>query len=141
MRRLKFAASLVLGMTIGAITFNLVPARAQLAVIDVKAIAQEIKNSEIFQAIQAVTTTMNATISDIKTLLSPTGAIASLLGDGTLGSVTQLLHDGFTQLSNYAKGQIGAFEQLFDASNTSMARFHRDVRNAQMRDEHTPNPM
>jgi len=47
---------------------------------------------------------------------------------------------GFTQSANYAKASIGAQEQIADASNTVMARNARDLRNAQIRDEHVVTP-
>ena len=55
-------------------------------------------------------------------------------------SVTTMLRQGFTQTANYAKAQIGAMEGIADATNTAMARFQRDVRNAQIRDEHVATP-
>jgi len=141
MRRLQLAGATAIGIVLGAVAFNAVTAEAQMAVIDVKAIAQEIKNSEIFQAIQAVVTTMNATISDIKTLVSPIGDILKQIGDGTFGTVQQLLQEGFTQNANYARAQVGAAQQIVDASNTAMSLFHRDMRNAQMRDEQAVSPV
>jgi len=141
MRKLQLAGATAIGIVLGAVAFNAITAEAQMAVIDVKAIAQEIKNSEIFQAIQAVVTTMNATISDIKTLVSPIGDILKQIGDGTFGTVQQLLQEGFTQNANYAKAQIGAAQQITDASNTAMSLFHRDMRNAQMRDEQAVSPV
>ncbi|MDN3568456.1 hypothetical protein QWZ14_29105, partial [Paeniroseomonas aquatica] len=47
---------------------------------------------------------------------------------------------GFTQTANYLKGQIAAQQQTADASNTAMARFQRNVRSAQIRDEHIATP-
>ena len=55
-------------------------------------------------------------------------------------SVSDLLTKGFTQNANYAKAQVGAQQQITDASNMVNARFSRDMRNAQIRDEHTANP-
>jgi hypothetical protein len=54
-------------------------------------------------------------------------------------SVSSLLTAGFTQNANYSKAQIGAQQQIADASNTAMARFGRDMRNSQIRDEQTAN--
>jgi hypothetical protein len=54
-------------------------------------------------------------------------------------SVSSLLTAGFTQEANYAKAQVGAQQQIADASNTAMARFQRDVRNSEIRDQQTPN--
>jgi len=50
------------------------------------------------------------------------------------------LTGGASQISNYLKGQVAANQQITDASNTAMARFQRDVRNAQIRDEHILTP-
>ncbi|MBV8202792.1 MAG: hypothetical protein JOZ15_19420, partial [Acidobacteria bacterium] len=130
-----------MGLVLGAVAFNAITAEAQMAVIDVKAIAQEIKNSEIFQAIQTVVTTMNDTISDIKTLVSPISDIRNQLGNGQYGSVEDLLAEGFTQNGNYATAQISAMQSITDASNTVNALFHRDMRNAQLRDEHATSPV
>ena len=47
---------------------------------------------------------------------------------------------GFTQQSNYTKAAVGAQEQIADASNTAMATYQKDIRNAQLRDEHTMSP-
>ena len=69
-----------------------------------------------------------------------TNEIFGALGDNTYGTVQQLLQEGFTQNANYAKAQVGAQQQITDASNMAMARFHRDMRNAQIRDEQTVSP-
>ena len=75
-----------------------------------------------------------------------TGAIQSMANNivsritGLETSVTTMLHQGFTQNANYAKAQIGAMEGIADATNTAMARFQRDMRNAQIRDEHVATP-
>lgn len=45
-----------------------------------------------------------------------------------------------TQNANYSKASISAQEQIADATNTVMARNARDIRNAQIRDEHVLNP-
>ena len=110
--------------------FNTGPAYADWPVID----------DAVVGAVQAVKDVISTVNSSINSLLGPAGPIASILGDNTFGTVQQLLQQGFTQLSNYSKAQIGAHEQIVDASNTAMARFHRDMRNAQIRDEHTPSP-
>ena len=69
--------------------------------------------------------------------------IGSLIGDKVtdMGNlVGDKLTAGFTQSANYAKASIGAQEQIADASNTVMARNARDLRNAQIRDEHVLTP-
>jgi len=55
-------------------------------------------------------------------------------------SVNQVLRDGFTQNANYYKAQIGAQEQIADASNTAMAQYQRSIRNAQIRDQFVTTP-
>jgi hypothetical protein len=45
-----------------------------------------------------------------------------------------------TQNANYSKASISAQEQIADATNSVMARNARDIRNAQIRDEHVLNP-
>ena len=130
MRRLKLVGSTAVGIVVGATLFNAVPAHAEWPVIDVGAIAA-------IQAVKGVLDTVSSTISDIKTYAND---ILGSLGDNTFGTVQQLLQEGFTQEANYSKAQIGALEQITDASNTVMARFRRDVRNAQIRDEQTTSP-
>lgn len=58
--------------------------------------------------------------------------IGNLLGDR--------LTQGFTQISNYQKAQIGAIQQVADAALMAQARTQRDVRNASIRDQHVPSP-
>lgn len=45
-----------------------------------------------------------------------------------------------TQVSNYMKGMLFGIQQTQDASNIANARFRRDIRNAEIRDEHVPTP-
>lgn len=138
MGQIAKAGLLATGITIGAIGFNAVPALADLPVIDigaainaVRAYAQETGILNVLQAINTIQTTINSGINDIN----------KALGAGTFGDVQTLLQQGFTQNANYAKAQVGALTQVADASNTAMARFDRDMRNAQIRDEHTPSPL
>jgi hypothetical protein len=132
-RNLTLAAATATGIAIGDAVFNATPARADLPTIDATVLAA-------VNAVKGVLTDINGYIQDVKGFLSATGPIASLLGDNTFGTVEQLLQEGFTQTANYQKASVRAFEQIFDASNTANARFKRDVRNAQIRDEHTPSP-
>jgi hypothetical protein len=67
---------------------------------------------------------------------SVTDALTSLANPA---SVSSLLTAGFTQMANYSKASVGAQQQITDASNTAMARFQRDIRNSQIRDQQTPN--
>jgi hypothetical protein len=133
MRNLSLAAATVTGIAIGGVLFNAFPSYADLPVIDAGVVAA-------VQAVKSVLSEINGYIQDVKDFLSATGPIASLLGDNTFGTVEQLLQEGFTQTANYQKASVGALQQIFDASNTANARFTRDVRNAQIRDEQTPSP-
>ena len=133
MRNFSLAASTAIGIVIGGVLFNATPAQADLPTIDATVLAA-------VNAVKGVLSDINGYIQDVKDFLSATGPIASLLGDNTFGTVEQLLQEGFTQTANYQKASVGALEQIFDASNTANARFKRDVRNAQIRDEQTPSP-
>ena len=133
MRKHTFAASTAIGIVIGGVLFSATPSYADLPTIDATVLAA-------VNAVKGVLSDMNGYIQDVKDFLSATGPIASLLGDNTFGTVEQLLQQGFTQTANYQKASVGALEQIFDASNTANARFKRDVRNAQIRDEQSPSP-
>jgi hypothetical protein len=133
MRKLSLAAATAIGIVIGGVLFNASPAQADLPTIDATVLAA-------VNAVKGVLSDINGYIQDVRDFLSATGPIASLLGDNTFGTVEQLLQEGFTQTANYQKASVGALEQIFDASNTANARFKRDVRNAQIRDEQTPSP-
>jgi hypothetical protein len=133
MRDLTLATAAAGGIVIGGVLFNATPVQADLPTIDATVLAA-------VSAVKSVLSEINGYIKDVKDFLGATGPIASLLGDNTFGTVEQLLQQGFTQQSNYAKASVGAQEQIADASNTAMARFHRDMRNAQIRDEQMPSP-
>ncbi len=137
MRGLTLAASTAIGIVIGGVLFNAVPAYADWPVIDVASIAQQIKSfaqeTGILDVLQAMQT-VQSTISDGIT------AFNKAIGLNTYGDTNTLLREGFTQNSNYAKAQIGAQQQIVDASNTAMARFQRDMRNASIRDQQTASP-
>ena len=81
--------------------------------------------------------TVSTTINDVKSFASN---ILNSLGDNTFGTVQSLLQQGFTQNANYAKAGINATRDIADASNTAMAGFQTQVRQAQIRDEHTVSP-
>jgi hypothetical protein len=112
------------GAVFGALLFNAAPAIADMPTID-------ITTDSILTMMQSAVT---GAISSMEK--SVTNAITDISNPD---SVSALLRNGFTQNANYAKAQVGAQQQIADASNTAMARFHRDMRNAGIRDEHTPN--
>lgn len=88
------------------------------------------------QAQQAVTGAMDRVrdqVTNIGDLIS-----AKVTDMGNL--LDTKLQDGFTQNANYAKAQVGAVQQIADASNVANARVLRDVRNSELRDEHTVSP-
>jgi hypothetical protein len=130
MNRLKVAVSTAIGIVIGAVVFNSLPAFADLPVIDPTSILKE-------TGILDVLDTINSVENDVSKYANE---IFGALGDNTYGTVQQLLQEGFTQNANYAKAQVGAQQQITDASNMAMARFHRDMRNAQIRDEQAVSP-
>ncbi len=137
MRRLTLAGGTALGIIVGAVFFNARPAYADLPVIDFTSIAKEIQQiailNDIVQGIQTVQ-------SSLDSLLGANGPIASVLGNNTYGTVQQLLQEGFTQNANYSKAQVGAQEQIADASNEAMAQFDLQMRDAQIRDQQTASP-
>lgn len=137
MKRTTLLASTAAGFMVGAVLVNSLPAFAQMAVVDASEIEKTIQESSILSAIQSVMTTMNSAVSDVKTF---TNDIFGALGDNTFGTVQQLLQEGFTQNANYSKAQIGAIQQITDASNLANAQFRLQVRQAQIRDQHTVSP-
>lgn len=130
MRNLKLVGTTAIGIVIGATLLNAVPAYADMPVVDAGVIAA-------VQAVKGVLDTVSSTLNDVK---SYANAIFSAIGDNTFGTVQQLLQQGFTQNANYIKGAVGAHQQITDASNMAMARFHLDLRTAQIRDEQTASP-
>lgn len=137
MKKSSLIATTALGMVLGAVLFNAKTAQAQFAVIDVAAIAQAIKSvaaeTGILDVITAMQTVQQAMSDTMK-------AVNTALGNNTYGDTNTLLLQGFTQNANYSKAQVGALQQIADASNTANARFSRDMRNAQIRDEQTASP-
>jgi len=130
MKRLTLIGTTALGFILGAVIVNAGPSSAQQAVVDIKAIEQDIG---IYNTLQTIGNTMTA-------IQNAMNDVNKALGTGQFGDVQTLLEQGFTQNANYSKAQIGAQQQLMDASNTAMARFSRDMRNAQIRDEQTASP-
>ena len=137
MKKSSLIATTALGMAVGAVLFNAPRAYAQWATIDVAAIAQLVKSvaaeTGILDAITAMQT-VQQTMSDTMK------AVNTALGTNTYGDTNTLLMQGFTQNANYSKAQISAIQGIADASNTANARFSRDMRNAQIRDEQTASP-
>lgn len=119
----KQLLSTAAGIVIGAIVFGSTPALADMPVFDFGL-------AGIVKAAQSV---LDKAISSIGSQI--TSAVT-----GMQQSVTDMLRDGFTQNANYSKAQIAAQQQIADASNSANARVSRDFRNAEIRDEHTPNP-
>ncbi len=107
------------GILLGGVLFNAAPAFAEWPTFDA------ITHFLLTQAQTAIT-------NSISKLEDKFTNIGSLLSDK--------LTDGFTQTANYAKASVGAMEQITDASNTAMATYQRDLRNAALRDEHTLSP-
>jgi hypothetical protein len=131
MNRRSLLAGTAIGIIIGGIILNAPPIRAQIPVTDVT-------NDTILQTV--VTLLQSATTSAISTLQNTLNdTLTTNLGDG--GSISTTLREGFTQTTNFLKGQVGAQEQIADASNTAMALYQRQIRDAQIRDDHVPNPV
>jgi hypothetical protein len=132
MNRAKFLATTAAGTLIGVVAFS-VPALADLPVIDVSSLAQMVQSVaketgilDVLQAMQTVQSTINDAISDIKTAI----------GGTTFGDTNTLLQEGFTQISNYSKAQIGAIEQITDASNLVNAQFRLQLHQAKILNDH-----
>lgn len=104
-------------------------AHAQMAVVDFSSIA-------VSKAMQIIQQTMSNTLNSITGQLGINGPLAQLLGSNQYGSVTTLLQQGFTQISNYQKAQVDAHSQLIDGQNIAMAKVRRDFRNVEIRDQH-----
>jgi hypothetical protein len=125
--RLRLSTS---GVLTGALLLAVSPASAQMPVFDGV-------NYALQGAIKLIEQTMSNALSSITNQLTATGPLGTILGDIKNGSLTTILVQGFTQNANYAKAQVDAQSQLVDGALTSHARFSRDMRNAQIRDEHT----
>lgn len=59
---------------------------------------------------------------------------------GLQTSLNNILTQGFTQEANYAKASVGAQEGIADASNAIQDQYLRNIRNAQVRDQHILSP-
>lgn len=137
MRRSTLIGSTAIGIVVGAVLFNARPAYADLPVIDPASIAQQVLSLaketgilDVLNAMNTVQSTISNTMKDINTAI----------GGTTYGDTNTLLREGFTQESNYSKAQIGAQEQITDASNEAMAQYQLQIRDAQIRDQQTLSP-
>jgi hypothetical protein len=102
MKRLTLIGTTALGFVLGAVIVNAGPSSAQEAVIDIKAIEQDIG---IYNTLQTIGNTMTA-------IQNAMNDVNKALGTGQFGDVQTLLQQGFTQNANYSKAQIGAQQQL-----------------------------
>ncbi len=130
MRTLSLAGSTAFGIVVGAVLFNAPVALADWPVIDVASIAKEVGIIDAVNAVKSVNDAINSGISDFN----------KAIGLNTYGDTNTLLRQGFTQNANYSKAQIGAQQQIVDASNTVMSQFQLGIRQAQIRDEQAPSP-
>ena len=119
MRQSLLATSTAAGIVLGGVLFNAAPAFAEWPTFDA------ITHFLLEAAQKAIT-------NSITKLEDKFTNIGNLLSDK--------LTDGFTQTANYAKAQVGAYQQITDASNIAMSTYQRDLRNAGLRDEHTLSP-
>ena len=122
-------SSAAVAILLGAGPLAPTSASAQMVVTDPWTLAVD-------KATQFIQNQMNSMLGTISSQLGLSGPIGQLLGSNQYGSVTALLQQGFTQISNYQKAQVDAHSQLLDGSNLAMTRVQRDFRNAQIRDEH-----
>jgi len=115
------------GIVIGGILFNAPDAHALFGAGDV------VTDPGLY----GVMSTVQGAI--VSALQSMENSVVSKFTDvGTL--INSQLTSGFTQQANYTKAAVGAHEQIADASNTAMATYQKDIRNAQLRDDHTMSP-
>lgn len=137
MSKHRLLKSTVFAFVLGGVVMNARPALALWPTIDVASIAQQVKSFaqetgmlDALNAINTIQTTISSTMKDINTAI----------GGTAYGDTNTLLRNGFTQSANYSKAQIGAQQQITDASNTAMTAVQKSFRNAQIRDEHTLSP-
>lgn len=105
------------------ILFGAKPAHAQYVVTD--PVEDTVIGTLQSTLVNALTTVMDNTVSSIT---------------GLQTSLNTILTQGFTQEANYSKAQIGAQEQITDASNLAQDQYLRNIRNAQVRDQHILSP-
>jgi hypothetical protein len=125
--RAKLLGSAAAGVIVGGILFNAPDARAVLGLGDI------VSDPTSYLKIAALQTALTEALQKVQDkLVAKFTDIGSLLDDK--------LTSGFTQLTNYSKATVGAQQQIADANNTVMATFQKDIRNAELRDEHTLSP-
>jgi len=118
--RKQLLASTVAGILAGGILFNAVPAKADgYPVFD-------------YALNFAMGMFQKAFDNAMKDMTSAVTNIGNIFDKGLNGLATQN--------ANYSKDSIGAQQQIANATNTVMARNARDIRNAQIRDEHVVTP-
>ena len=115
----RFALGLLAGTMFGAVVLSSAPA---------KAIGEE---EAIVAAIGALQTAIGNWFTGL------TGQLTDL---GNPNSLSTMLSNGFSQLSNYAKASVGAQQQIADANNVVQATTLKQLRDVQIRDEQTPSP-
>ena len=71
---------------------------------------------------------------------APRIAQSEVLDSAVLLILKERTIQGFTQVSNYLKGQVTAMQQITDASNVANFGVQRDLRSAAIRDEHVATP-
>ena len=127
MRRLGLLTSTALGIVVGAVLFNSPDAKAILGLGD---IVSDPGLYQVMGTVQGAIVEVIGTMQDA--LVNKFTDVGNLLGDK--------LTAGFSQNANYARAQIGAQEQIQDASNTAMATYQRSIRNAQIVADHVVTP-
>ena len=118
--RKQLLTSTAAGVIAGAVIFNAAPARAA---------GYPVFDWAVQFAIQTAQKAMTNAITAVQNEITNVGNIFNT-GIAALG----------TQNANYSKASISAQEKIADANNTIMARNARDLRNAQLRDEHVLTP-
>ena len=96
------------------------PARADWPTFDV------ITHTLLQQAQNAITTAVTNVEKAVTNIGTTIGNKITNLGT----DLSSVLSNGFTQQANYAKAQVGAQQQIADASNTVNATFQKALRSA-----------
>jgi hypothetical protein len=131
MTKRSLLATTAIGIVFAAALLGAEPSWADLPVVDP---TEDGVLTTVIGTLQSATTSV---ITTLQNALNDT--LNTTLGID--GSIATTLRQGFTQEANYLKGQIGAQEQITDASNTAMALYQRQLRDAQIRDEHVATPL